>query len=111
MKPILGWCPESLTSTRMVWRWKSMNGTDCSKRLWQRRTRNKHKKEANTMTSSKTYEHLERRPCSNYRQLFVKERKIRAEVLYWQTLGEDPETPEEVAFDYDLPLEAVKNFG
>jgi uncharacterized protein (DUF433 family) len=53
------------------------------------------------------YKHLERRPGSNYKQLFIKDRKIRAEVIYRQTVGIEPRTPEEVARDYDLPLEAV----
>ena len=44
---------------------------------------------------------------SNYRQYFYKERKIRAEVLYRETVGLEPRTPEEVAQDYDVPVEAV----
>jgi uncharacterized protein (DUF433 family) len=59
------------------------------------------------MTESHEYRYLESRPCSNYRQLFIKGRKIRAEVIYRQTVGEEPRTPEQVAEDYDLPLEAV----
>jgi uncharacterized protein (DUF433 family) len=59
------------------------------------------------MSETKQYRFLEPRPCSNYRQLFVKGRRIRAEVLYRQTVGEDPRTPEQVAEDYDLPLEMV----
>ena len=58
--------------------------------------------------SENNYQHLERRPDSNYKQLFVKGRRIRAEVLYRDTIGEDPLTPEEVADDYDLPLEVVQ---
>jgi uncharacterized protein (DUF433 family) len=60
------------------------------------------------MTNSNNYQFLERRPDSNYKQLFVKGRKIRAEVIYRQTVGEEPRTPEEVARDYNLPLEAVR---
>ena len=59
------------------------------------------------MKESNTYKLLEGRPGSNYKQLFVKGRKIRAEVLYRQTVGMEPRTPEEVARDYDLPLEVV----
>src|SRR5438445_5483281 len=59
------------------------------------------------MSEEKVYRYLEPRPCSNYRQLFTKGRKIRAEVLYRQTVGEDPRTPEQVAEDYELPLEMV----
>jgi uncharacterized protein (DUF433 family) len=60
------------------------------------------------MTNSNNYQHLERRPGSNYKQLFIKGRRIRAEVLYRQTIGIEPRTPEQVAEDYELPLEAVK---
>ena len=53
------------------------------------------------------YQHLEPRSRSNYRQLWVKGRHIRAEVLYRLTIGAEPRTPEEVARDYDLPVAAV----
>lgn len=59
------------------------------------------------MLEEKVYRYLEPRPCSNYRQLFTKGRKIRAEILYRQTVGEEPRTPEQVAEDYELPLEMV----
>jgi uncharacterized protein (DUF433 family) len=54
------------------------------------------------------YQHLEPRSRSNYRQLWVKGRHIRAEVLYRLTIGAEPRTPEEVARDYDLPVAAVQ---
>lgn len=60
------------------------------------------------MLHADSYKHLEPRACSNYRQLFIKGRRIRAEVLYRETVGEDPRTAEEVARDFDLPLEAVQ---
>jgi uncharacterized protein (DUF433 family) len=53
------------------------------------------------------YQFLEPRRGSNYRQWFVKGRRIRAEVLYGQLLGPDARTPEELASDYNLPPEAV----
>jgi len=53
------------------------------------------------------YQFLESRPRSNYRQLWVKGRHMRAEVLYRCTVGLEPRTPEEVARDYDLPVEVV----
>jgi uncharacterized protein (DUF433 family) len=62
------------------------------------------------MSSEKTYKHLEPRPCSLYRQLFVKGTRIRAEILYGLTVpAEDGEvyTAEEVAEGYGLPLEVV----
>jgi len=53
------------------------------------------------------YEYLQpKRGGSNYRQLFVSGR-IRAEVLYRETVGKEPLTPEEVAREYNLPLKAV----
>ena len=60
------------------------------------------------MATQVQYQHLETRPRSHYRQLWVKGRHIRAEVLYRLTVGLEPRTPEEVAHDYDLPIEAVK---
>ena len=59
------------------------------------------------MSTQVEYRHLEARPRSNYRQLWVKGRHIRAEVLYRLTVGPEPRTPKEVAEDYDLPVEAV----
>jgi uncharacterized protein (DUF433 family) len=63
------------------------------------------------MSTRKEYHYLEPRPCSEYRQLFVKGTRIRAEILYSLTIpsAEDGEvyTPEEVAANYRLPLEAV----
>jgi uncharacterized protein (DUF433 family) len=53
------------------------------------------------------YKFLETRLRSNYKQLWVKGRHMRAEVLYRYTVGPEPETPEQVAKEYDLPLEAV----
>lgn len=53
------------------------------------------------------YRHLEPRPGSSYRQLFVKGRRIRAAVVYEGIHGPDPYTPDEFADAYSLPLEAV----
>jgi len=48
-------------------------------------------------------------PKSFYRQLFVQGRRIAARTLYGKYMNaEAPMTPEEIAADYDLPLEAVK---
>jgi hypothetical protein len=52
------------------------------------------------------YKYLKPKPGSNYRQLFVHGR-IRAEILYRETVGPEPLTPEEVASEYGLPVEAV----
>ena len=54
------------------------------------------------------YNYLEPCPGSQYRQLWVKGRHIRAEVLYRLTIGAEPRTAAEVAQDYDLPVEAVR---
>src|SRR5437867_2837998 len=59
------------------------------------------------MSTQVHYQHLEPRPGSNYRQLWVKGRHIRAEVLYRLTVGAERRTPEEVAQDYAHPVEAV----
>ena len=60
-------------------------------------------------TSTTTqYQHLEPRPGSSYRQLFLKGRRIRAAVVYESVHGPDPYTPEEFASDYGVPLEAVR---
>jgi uncharacterized protein (DUF433 family) len=59
------------------------------------------------MATSTLYQHLEPRPNSNYRQLFLKGRRIRAAIVHEAVHGPDPYTPEEFARDYDVPLEAV----
>lgn len=58
------------------------------------------------MAARVEYQYLKPKPGSNYRQLFVTGR-IRAEVLYRETVGPEPLTPEEVAKEYGLPVEAV----
>ena len=55
-----------------------------------------------------TYRFLEPWPGSPYRQLFVRGRKLRAEILYRATIGPEPRTLEEVAHDYNVPVEAVE---
>ncbi len=59
------------------------------------------------MTTGLEYQFLESRPRSNYRQLWIKGRHMRAEVLYRLSVGPEPRTPEEIAEDYDLPIDAV----
>jgi uncharacterized protein (DUF433 family) len=58
-------------------------------------------------TSPNSYQHLEPRPCSFYRQLFLKGTRIRADVIYGLYASGEM-TPEEIATDYDLPLKAVQ---
>jgi hypothetical protein len=57
--------------------------------------------------AQKPYRHLEARPGSNYRQFFLKGRRIRAVVMYNAVHGIEPRTPEAVARDFDVPREAV----
>ena len=59
------------------------------------------------MAIQTTYQFLEPRAESNYRQFFVRGRSIRAEILYRATIGPEPRTPEEVAADFGVPLAAV----
>ena len=54
------------------------------------------------------WKHLERRPGSAYRQLFLKGRRIRASVLYeFYADKNEPMSVEEIAADYALPIEVV----
>src|SRR5438309_3970554 len=55
--------------------------------------------------ANETYKYLRPKPGSNYKQLFYG--RIRAEVLYRETVGREPLSPEEVAREYDVPLGAV----
>src|SRR5512145_584719 len=59
------------------------------------------------MSEQIQYRHLGPKRGSNYRQLFVNGR-IRAEVLYRETVGLEPLTPEQVAQEYNVPVEAVR---
>lgn len=59
------------------------------------------------MADNHEYKYLTRYYGSSYKQYFYKERKIRAETLYRATVGPEPRTPEEVARDYHVPVEAV----
>lgn len=54
------------------------------------------------------YTHIASREGSRYRQYFIKGRNLRAETLYRATVGPESRTPEDVARDYDVPVEAVR---
>src|SRR5262245_4424421 len=59
-------------------------------------------------TPDKQWKYLSRKPGSLYKQLFVTDRRISARQLYGQLVNEEsPMTPEEIAADHGLPLEAV----
>lgn len=53
------------------------------------------------------YKYLQPKVGSRYQQLAVNGR-IRAEILYRETLGPEALTPEQVAKEYNLPVEAVR---
>ncbi len=58
---------------------------------------------------STQYKFLERNPKSNYKQLFVKGTRIRARILYGRYMSEEePRTVEQIAADYSLPVDAVR---
>jgi uncharacterized protein (DUF433 family) len=66
------------------------------------------KGEEKAVADTNEYKHLgPRLGGSRYRQLFVKGTRIRAEIIYGDIVGPEHMTPEEVARDRDLPLEAV----
>ena len=55
-----------------------------------------------------TYVHLAPNPKSAYKQFFVKGTRIRARVLYGWHACEEPMAPEEIAREFKLPVEAVR---
>ncbi len=57
------------------------------------------------MDANGEYKYLKPKRGSRYRQLFFG--RIRAEVLYRETVGREPLTPEEVAKEYNVPVDAV----
>ncbi len=60
------------------------------------------------MAETIDYIHLAPRAGSGYQQYFVKGRSLRAETLFRATVGPEPMTPADVAQDYDVPEEAVR---
>jgi uncharacterized protein (DUF433 family) len=61
------------------------------------------------MTTATTFQFLEGRPDSAYRQLFIKGTRIRAELVYRAHV--DPEQPlniDELALDFGLPRPAIQ---
>ena len=57
------------------------------------------------MNANGEYQYLKPKRGSRYRQLFFG--RIRAEVLYRETVGTEPLSPDEVAREYNVPVEAV----
>jgi hypothetical protein len=61
------------------------------------------------MTETHSYKYLRDDPWSRTKLLFLLDpRKFRADFIYGQSVGEDARTPEQVAADLELPLEAVQ---
>jgi uncharacterized protein (DUF433 family) len=60
-------------------------------------------------TPNAGWTYLAPNPKSSYKQLFLKGTRIRAEAIYGLTVdGSEPLTPEQVAAEFGLPLEAVR---
>lgn len=60
-------------------------------------------------TNSNPYKYLAPKPGSNYKHLFIQDRRISARTIYGMHVREEePMTVEEIAEDYDLPVEAVQ---
>ena len=57
------------------------------------------------MPDCNVYRYLAPGPDSLHTKVLA--HSLRAEILYGETVGPDPLTPEEVARDYDVPVEAV----
>jgi uncharacterized protein (DUF433 family) len=63
------------------------------------------------MMPEREWKYLAPNPKSSYQQLFVKGTRIRAEILYGMTVDGAEEhhlTAEQVAAEYNLPFEAVR---
>jgi uncharacterized protein (DUF433 family) len=59
--------------------------------------------------SGRQWKYLERRPGSSYQQLCIKGKRIWAWTLYCAVMNEkEPRTPQELAEDWNSPLEAVE---
>ena len=59
--------------------------------------------------SAVKFQYLAPKPGSSYKQLFIKGRRISARTLYGDFMRtEDPVTVEQIAADYQLPVEAVR---
>src|SRR5205085_11718089 len=73
-------------------------------------SRSRRQRYTSHMSTATTYHYLEPHVGSSYKQLFVKGTKLRADIIYSAAYprGEgDDRTPEQVAEDYGIPVEAV----
>ncbi len=82
---------------------------ETAKRRYELQSSSNRPKMVDMSATPNSYKYLEPRRGSNYRQLFIKDTRIRADVVYGQVVSEEEPkmTPEEVAADSGLPLEAV----
>jgi hypothetical protein len=62
------------------------------------------------MSSNAQWKYLGRKPKSLYKQLFIHDqgRWVSARTIYGQAVGDDARTREQLAEDFNLPLEAVQ---
>lgn len=55
----------------------------------------------------RTWKYLAPKPKSSYKQLFVRGTRISVRTLYGLSANTEPMTPEEIAREFNLPVEAV----
>jgi uncharacterized protein (DUF433 family) len=60
-----------------------------------------------TASNTTTWKYLAPNPKSSYRQLFVRDTRITARTLYGWYAGPEAATPEFIAEQFNLPVEAV----
>ena len=62
------------------------------------------------MSTNCSWKYLSRKPKSLYKQLFIHDqgRWVSARTIYGQAVGDGARTREQLAEDYNLPLEAVQ---
>ena len=59
--------------------------------------------------TAREWKYLARRPGSSYKQLCIKGKRIWAWTLYCEFMNEkEPRTPHQLAEDFDVPLDAVR---
>ncbi len=58
--------------------------------------------------NGKQWKWLYHDPKSVYKQLSIRGTRIKARTVYGYSIGEDAETPEELAKNFNIPVEAVR---
>ncbi len=59
------------------------------------------------MTTKTQWQYLKRRPQSRWKQLYIKDRKLKAHTV-WSDMIVNQWSEEETAYNWDLPIEAVR---